>query len=129
MSIQVQRELRHISCEMKQNVHRWQPRGIESAKQASLLAVAFPFIVVTSIVMGLRLFVRLRLVQGGLGLDDRKFEVRCRADVRMLTQNTRSYACWIRFYDWSFHREHYVRDVWRGVAQYVAHCPFTSFCK
>ena len=45
-------------------------------KQASMFAVAISFIFVTTIVMGLRLHVRLRLVQGGLGMDDREQLIR-----------------------------------------------------
>lgn len=58
---------------MSDNLQRWYPRALQgNTKQASMFAVAIPFIITTTIVMGLRLHVRLRLVQGGLGTDDRK---------------------------------------------------------
>jgi hypothetical protein len=48
----------------------------DGTKQASMFAVAISFICITTIVMGLRLHVRLRLVQGGLGMDDREYFTR-----------------------------------------------------
>ena len=45
----------------------------DGTKQASMFAIAISFIFTTTIVMGLRLHVRLRLVQGGLGMDDREY--------------------------------------------------------
>ena len=47
----------------------------DGTKQASMFAVAISFIFITTIVMGLRLHVRLRLVQGGLGMDDREYYI------------------------------------------------------
>ncbi|KAH6644143.1 hypothetical protein C7974DRAFT_15389 [Boeremia exigua] len=47
------------------------PRALhDGTKQVSTFAVAIPFILVTTLVMILRLHVRLRLLQGGLGIDD-----------------------------------------------------------
>ena len=58
---------------MSDNSQQWQRRTLQDGtEQGSMFAVAIPFIVVTTIFMGLRLYVRLCLVQGGLGLDDRK---------------------------------------------------------
>ncbi|KAF2179061.1 hypothetical protein K469DRAFT_694975 [Zopfia rhizophila CBS 207.26] len=57
--------------EGQEAVHRWHVRAIQQGtKQASMFAVAIPFIFITSIVIGLRLYVRLSLVQAGLGIDD-----------------------------------------------------------
>jgi hypothetical protein len=44
----------------------------EGPKQASTFAVSVTFIVITSLVVALRFYVRFRLIEGGLGLDDRK---------------------------------------------------------
>jgi hypothetical protein len=53
---------------------RWQPRSLqEGPKQASTFAVSITFVVITSLVIALRFHVRFSLVQGGLGLDDRKY--------------------------------------------------------
>lgn len=53
--------------------HQWHARAIQQGtKQGSMFAVAIPFILISSIVMGLRIYVRLSLVQAGLGIDDRK---------------------------------------------------------
>ncbi|KAF2020314.1 hypothetical protein BU24DRAFT_419859 [Aaosphaeria arxii CBS 175.79] len=53
------------------NFHQWHTRAIEEgSKQMSMFAVAISFIIITTFVMGVRLHVRLNLVQGGLGLDD-----------------------------------------------------------
>jgi hypothetical protein len=53
---------------------RWHSRSLqEGPKQASTFAVSITFIVITSLVIALRFHVRFSLVQGGLGLDDRKY--------------------------------------------------------
>ena len=63
-----------FSATMSASTQRWHPRALqEGTKQASTFAVAIPFILITTLVMGLRLHVRLRLVQGGLGTDDRRY--------------------------------------------------------
>jgi hypothetical protein len=54
-------------------LHQWQARALEKGtKQSSLFAVGIPFIVIASVVMVLRVHVRLRLLQVRLELDDRK---------------------------------------------------------
>jgi hypothetical protein len=54
-----------------QAFHQWHARAIESGtKQASLFAVAIPFILVTLIVLALRVYVRLRLLSVKLMMDD-----------------------------------------------------------
>jgi hypothetical protein len=59
---------------MLANTQQLQRRALqEGTKQASTFAVAIPIIAITTVVMGLRLDVRLRLVQGGLGTDDRTY--------------------------------------------------------
>jgi hypothetical protein len=56
---------------MSDGLQQLQRRAFQDGtKQTSLFAVAISFIFITTIVMGLRLHVRLRLVQGGLGMDD-----------------------------------------------------------
>lgn len=51
--------------------HRWSTRDLEpGTKQASLFAVAIPFILITSIVLALRIHVRLRLLSVNLMMDD-----------------------------------------------------------
>jgi hypothetical protein len=53
---------------------RWHPRSLqEGPNQASTFAVSITFIVITGLVIALRFHVRFSLVQGGLGLDDRKY--------------------------------------------------------
>lgn len=59
---------------MWKSEEQWYPRALQNnTKQASTFAVAIPFMIVTTIAMGLRLHVRLRLVPGGLGTDDRTY--------------------------------------------------------
>lgn len=55
------------------NVHQWQARAFEQGtKQASMFAVGIPFIVISSIVVGLRVHVRLNLLKMKLAWDDCK---------------------------------------------------------
>jgi hypothetical protein len=57
----------------QETMHRWHARAIQhGTKQGSTFAVGIPFIIITIIVMFLRLWVRLNLVQAGLGMDDGK---------------------------------------------------------
>lgn len=55
-------------------VHQWRTRALQhGTKQASMFAVAVPFIVITSVVVSLRLHVRLRLLHGTLATDDCRY--------------------------------------------------------
>ncbi|KAF2684220.1 hypothetical protein K458DRAFT_303568 [Lentithecium fluviatile CBS 122367] len=56
---------------LQETLHQWQARALEKGtKQASMFAVAIPFILITSVVVILRVHVRLRLLQGRLAMDD-----------------------------------------------------------
>ncbi|PVH95164.1 hypothetical protein DM02DRAFT_660418 [Periconia macrospinosa] len=53
------------------SVHRWHARALEhGTKQASTFAVGIPFIIISTVVVGLRIHVRLNLLKGKLALDD-----------------------------------------------------------
>ena len=55
-----------------QNMSRqMQPRGLESdTKQSSLFAIGIPFIAIASVVVFLRVYVRVRLIRLKLATDD-----------------------------------------------------------
>ena len=55
-----------------QNMSRqMQPRGLESdTKQSSLFAIGIPFIAIASVVVFLRIYVRVRLIRLKLATDD-----------------------------------------------------------
>ena len=56
---------------LRETLHQWQARALEKGtKQASMFAVGIPFIVITSIVVILRVHVRLSLLRSQLALDD-----------------------------------------------------------
>jgi hypothetical protein len=58
---------------LQDTLHQWQARALEKGtKQASLFAVGIPFILIASVVIFLRVFVRLRLLQVKLAADDCK---------------------------------------------------------
>ena len=54
--------------------HHMQPRGLESdTKQSSLFAIGIPFIAIASVVVSLRVYVRVRLIRLKLATDDCEF--------------------------------------------------------
>ncbi|CAO2649750.1 Nn.00g010420.m01.CDS01 [Neocucurbitaria sp. VM-36] len=56
---------------LRETFHQWHTRALEKGtKQASMFAVGIPFIVITSIVVFLRVHVRLRLLRLQLAADD-----------------------------------------------------------
>lgn len=103
---------------MSDGSQQLQRRALQDGKkQGSMFAVAIPFIIITTIVMGLRLHVRSRLVQGGLGLDDRK---------QLSTQNSdtqadmeRSSACRLHFHDRAVNSHH---DMWLVWSRHPWYC-------
>ena len=66
----------------------------EGTSQRSVFGVGISFAIITTIVIGLRIYVRVSLVQGGLGADDCELYVRVIA--RKPTNGTkyRSHGCW-----------------------------------
>jgi hypothetical protein len=96
-------------------VSRWHSRSLqEGSRQASTFAVSLTFIVITSVVMGLRFHVRFRLIQGGLGLDDRKCRPSsvCSMTFPNFGPTSRSNVRWIRIHNRSIGFDHYVWVVW-----------------
>jgi hypothetical protein len=93
---------------LSETLHQWQTRALEKGtKQASMFAVGIPFIVITSIVVILRVHVRLRLLRVQLAADDCKFTVlghaqKCYAH----SSDSRFDDCWRILYDFTFGSEH-----------------------
>jgi hypothetical protein len=88
--------------------HQIQPRGLESGtKQASLFAVAIPFIAITTVIVVLRIYVRLRLKQLCLAIDDCKstFTRKSRNVVTDMIES-RSDALWCILHDLAVYCQH-----------------------
>jgi hypothetical protein len=91
---------------LHETLHHWHARALENGtKQASLFAVGIPFIIISSVVVFLRLYVRLRLVRLRLAADDCKLYIvaqRYHYDADL--SKTRSDACWYTLHDCTLDR-------------------------
>ena len=85
-----------------------QSRGLEAGtKQGSLFAVGISFIVITSVIIFLRIYVRIRLTKLHLAVEDCKSTATgnlCKLPANMI--KSRSDAIWCTFHDLAFYCQH-----------------------